>query len=592
MLTRLNIQGLAIIDSLEIEFSHGFNVITGETGAGKSILIKALGLLLGTKASVETVRRGRESATVAGLFEAPPEHRCMAVLERYGIPIIQGSGRFEILVRRLVSSKGRSQAWINDCPVTITVLKDLANSLIDVFGQHDNTRLLDPGQHTRYLDQFLKKKTLLTEYRQSYDLAQDRLKHLVKTVDDYRIKQRDADYLSFRCEELRRFDPSLEDFEKVQDLCLKSRTTLDVAETLEKVQGAIDQGAGGRSLSGPLWEAARHLRRLAGTISTMEAAADEAEDLATRLDELSFTIGRDTAGLDLDEHELEDAQERLAGYQTLFRKMAVSSIEELLREQDRLEQDLSSLESAADEVTQQLSVLAETVAKLKAAGQLLSKARRGARALVTKDIEAELHELAMPGASLAVDLVEQRRSLTPIDLSIFGSEAQDLVTKLLEELNQFGELGREKALFLLASNPGEVALPLNKVASGGEVSRIMLALKRALAAGADTCILVFDEIDTGISGRIADVVGRKMRELSQNFQVICISHLPQVAAHANSHFLVHKEAKGSRTESTISHLSRSDSEQELARLLSGDKVTGSSLANARQLKKKANQPTA
>jgi DNA repair protein RecN (Recombination protein N) len=219
----------------------------------------------------------------------------------------------------------------------------------------------------------------------------------------------------------------------------------------------------------------------------------------------------------------------------------------------------------------------------------LTQARLKAKSLVKKRIESELHDLAMPGARIDVEFETIERSIASADLSLFGSEADILWTRLVTALSSLSEYGAEKAQLLLAANPGEPLLPLQKSASGGEISRIMLALKRALAAGADTCILVFDEIDTGISGRVAAVVGRKMQELSRSFQVICISHLPQVAAFADSHFLVHKVSKENRTESTISKLSQRASEEELARLLSGDEVTQSSLANARALVKKARE---
>jgi DNA repair protein RecN (Recombination protein N) len=243
--------------------------------------------------------------------------------------------------------------------------------------------------------------------------------------------------------------------------------------------------------------------------------------------------------------------------------------------------------SAAVEVLALLKRLKSQCEVLALCASKLSKSRRKAKELVKARIETELRELAMAGATIDIEFQPTTKPIPAADVGLFGAEAIDLWTTIAEVLSGISETGAERAQFLLSSNQGEALLPLHKIASGGEVSRIMLALKRALAAGADTCILVFDEIDTGISGRVADVVGRKMQELSESFQVICISHLAQVAAYADSHFFVHKYGKDQRTESTISRLKAKESEEEIARLLSGDEVTASSLANARALIKKA-----
>lgn len=587
MLTQLNIQGLAIIDTLSIEFSHGFNVITGETGAGKSILIKALGLLLGSKASSETVRRGRDQASVSGLFEAPKTHRCLAVLEQYGIPAEAEGEHFGILVRRTVNNKGRSLAWINDVPVTVQVLKELAVSLIDVFGQHENLRLLDASQHTSYVDQFLKDKALLPNYLAEYAACQEILRDLAAMVDDFRSKRRDADYLTFRCEELKKFAASKDDYDHIFALCQRGSHQMTLVTGLEQAQACLDQGAGGEALGKPLWEAGKILSRLEATLPDLKDLAEEANALASRVDDLSFQLGKSLSRMEVDESDLEAAQTRLATYQDFFRKLAVHDIEGLTTEQERLLGELAFLESASVEVNARLKLLSERVVGLKALGDKLSKARHKAKEVVKHRIESELHELAMPGASIDIEFTEQARLLPAFDVGLFGPDAEALWGEIADALSGLGDQGAERAQFLLSPNPGEALLPLQKIASGGEISRVMLALKKALAAGADTCILVFDEIDTGISGRVADVVGRKMQELAGDFQVICISHLAQVAAFADTHFLVHKFGKDKRTESTITQLSVKESEEEIARLLSGDELTSSSLANAKALMKKA-----
>ena len=587
MLTQIQIQGLAIIDSLSINFSNGFNVITGETGAGKSILIKALGLLLGSKASSETVRHGRELATVAGTFEANFGHPCGEVLSKYSIPFESDGEIFTVLVRRSITSKGRSLAWINDFPVTISVLREFGASLIDIFGQHENQRLLDASQHTNYLDQFLPDRNVLVEYRKSYAQVQSLIDEFIKTISDFRAKSRDADYITYRFEELNKFSPERADFEHVQLICRSSTDQFSIVKALEISQRIVEQGADGESLSSRLWEIARTLSKIEHLASDLKPLADEAAAVASRIDDWSFELGKCLSSREVDEQTLEAAQERLAQYQDFFRKLAVAGIDELISEKERLQRELEFLESASDSVLSLLKRINVAVSELSQKAQALSKGRNNARNIVKQRTESELHELAMPGARVEVELTPSSRELGESCVTTFGAEAQAMWCRSAETLNSLAESGAEKAQFLLATNPGEPLHPLHKTASGGEVSRVMLALKKGLADGADTCILVFDEIDSGISGRVADIVGRKMQELSKDFQVICISHLAQVAAYADTHFLVHKFGKEKRTESTITKLSASQSEEEIARLLSGDEVTSSSLANARALISKA-----
>ena len=590
MLTQLNIQGLAIIESLSIDFTKGFNVITGETGAGKSILIKALNFLLGSKASADAVRRGRDLASVSGTFHLPSNHRVMGVLDALGIPADDTEDGFEVIVRRNVSSKGKSQAWINDVPVTMGSLKDFAEVLIDVFAQHENQRMLDPHHHMSYVDQFLRDGKPLLAYRELYEKCMEDLRKLRDMCDDFRNRKRDGDYLAFRCDELDKFDPSVEDFEKTKSLCDKAGKFFNMTSSLQRAQACLDEGAGGEALGKPLRELTKILHGLCAVSPEMEKLSADAAEIAKKIEELSFQLGRFSGTVDVDEGELESAQERLAGYQAIIRKMAVHEVSELLTEWERMSGELRFIESAATEAMSILKRLIASSALLMTAAQSLSKARHKAGKEISKTVEAELKHLAMPGAALEVRFEDVHRADIELDVGIIGEHLLPLWKEVSGLLSKMNDSGNERAQLYLASNPGEPAMPLQKVASGGEVSRIMLAFKKALAAGADTCILVFDEIDSGISGRVADVVGQKLKELSSHVQIICISHLPQVAAYGETHFRVHKFGKDSRTESTISRLSPKESAEEIARLLSGNEVNSASLANAKNLISKARQP--
>jgi DNA repair protein RecN (Recombination protein N) len=587
LLSHLNIQGLAIIDSLEIDFSRGFNVITGETGAGKSILIKALGLLLGAKSNGDVVRKGRESASITGCFEIPKGHRCVEVLNSFEIPYDTKSPRFEVIVRRTVNVKGRSQSWINDIPVTVGLLKDFAEALIDVFGQHENLRILEAVHHTSYIDQFLPDRSVLEKYRQHYNSCMTKFQEITDLVEDFMSKSKDADYLAFRIEEINKFEPSREDYDTTLGVCQSSGNVTVLAEQMEKAVAIIDQGSDGEPISRMLWEVAKAIRSLESFDPKFAEMAKQASDLASGVEDLSYQLGKKQSAIDFDPTEIANSEERLAGYQSLFRKFASHDIDGLMNEIERLSQEIKFLDSASVSISERLRVLAKETKSLKTLADALTKGRHAARIKAKSKIEKEMHELAMPGASIDIEFQPIARAIPAADFKLFGEDCVDLWETCADHMSSNGETGAEKAQFLLASNKGEAMLPLQKIASGGEISRIMLALKKSLSAGADTCILVFDEIDSGISGRVADIVGKKMREISESFQVICISHLPQVAAYADTHFLVHKFDRNKRTESTISQLSKTDSEKEIARLLSGDEISDSSLANARNLMKKA-----
>jgi DNA repair protein RecN (Recombination protein N) len=297
--------------------------------------------------------------------------------------------------------------------------------------------------------------------------------------------------------------------------------------------------------------------------------------------------------LEVDESKIEEAHKRVFGYQELFRKHGAREVEELVGIQDKLKRDCLSQEDLALDLQKELESLVKEAEELSRSAKTLSNQRLKAANRIKKAVESELSELAMPG--VLFDVLWEETEGKDWDLDFSGLDNKRLVelsTELCGYLKNLGPDGFEQVEFMLAANPGEPLLPLLKVASGGELSRIMLALKKALVADADTCVLVFDEIDTGISGRVADVVGKKMNDLSKAFQVLCISHLPQVAVYADAHFLVKKESKAKRTESTIIKLSREDSTAEIARLLSGSEVSKAGLANARALMDKAKKRSA
>lgn len=587
MISHLRIQGLALIDELSIDFSEGFNVLTGETGAGKSILIRALNFLIGAKASSEQIRKGFESASVEAQFRLPRKHPATERLGLIGVLAQDEGGFLEITIRRNLLPNGRSQAWINDQSVTLGSLKSVGEVLVDVFGQHENQRLLNKNCHLDYVDRFLNDKPTLEKYRKSYDEARASLKQLAQILHQLKNLSDDRDYLTFRLEELQKFAPTQEDYEKIKNLTESGSELIRAKETYGKML-AILECEGVRTVPERLWEVQKMLQA-----EQMEELQNEAAELAAKAESLHYEISKHAETGEVDENEIQEAQERVFGYQTLFRKHHVRDIEGLLSALDALALAAQSGEQLEAQIEKILSQLEKQTKELSALSSKISKMRLEASNRMKKSVESELRELSMPGARFGVNW----KAFEAKKLEIEGSDLPESLTKKWEAteevLSTLHATGGEECEFLLGANVGEELFSLSKIASGGELSRTMLALKKALSVDAETCVLVFDEIDTGISGRVADVVGRKLRELARDFQVICISHLPQVAVYADTHFLVEKaRSKGSetRTSTSLIRLTSEESEQEIARLLSGESVTKMSLENAKALVEKAKGP--
>ncbi len=584
MISHLRIQGLALIDELSIDFSEGFNVLTGETGAGKSILIRALNFLIGAKASSEQIRKGYESASVEASFRLPVGHPAILKLESIGVSADEEGQSKELLIRRNLSASGRSQAFINDQSVTQGSLKSVGELLVDVFGQHENQRLLNKNCHLDYVDRFLADKSTLPKYKAAYEKTKTSLRTVSQLVHQLKNLSDDRDYLSFRLEEIEKFNPSLEDYEAKKKLTESGSQLIRAKEKFTKILEVLEC-EGMRTVPERLWEVQKMLLS-----EGLEELQSEAAELASKADSLHFEISKRTDEVDVDENEIQEAQERVFGYQSLFRKHHVRDIEGLLSALDSLTLAAQSNEQIEGQIDKTLKTLEKETQELKNLSSKISKMRLEASTKMKKAVESELRELSMPGARFGVDWKSFEARKLEVDSHDVPEALQKNWEKSKEVLETLGNTGGEECEFLLGANVGEELFPLSKIASGGELSRTMLALKKALSVDAETCVLVFDEIDTGISGRVADVVGRKLRELALDFQVICISHLPQVAVYADTHFLVEKAAtKGSeaRTATNLVRLTPQESEKEIARLLSGETVTKTSLENAKALVAKA-----
>jgi len=578
MIQRLDVQGLALIDKLSIEFQPGFNVLTGETGAGKSILIRALHLLAGQKAQADWVRKGESKALLSAEFSVPSHHPSVVLLANHGIPVEMDSGTCSITVRRQLIENSKSSAWINDVSVTTTLLKQVGQYLIDVFQQHENQKLLHPENHLYYLDAFLDSVQNKKTFLKTYQSAQQTLKEISELKSKHENLLQKQDYLQFRLEEVQKFSPSVEDYEYIYSTCSDKEKALGRAENyqslLKKIEG--DQDQEGASLL--IQEALRLLSSLASRDEKFTKHKENLEEVSEKLENVIQEVSQEAGELSIEPQELEDLQNRLFQYQELMRKFSVRDVGALVEAQADLEKEMKILQDFEGEQKILEKKFIENVQELKTLAKNLTLARTKAAKQMKTRVEQELQDLSMAQAQFQVEITDH---LPKNSESQFKNPA---MTKALEDFSLMHESGMDRVQFLLSANKGEVLMPLAKVASGGELSRIFLALKKALAVDADTCVLVFDEIDTGISGRVADTVGQKLKSLSDQFQILCISHLPQVAVYADQHYVVEKYSKDSRSFTRIYALGEKESLEEIARLLSADQVSKVSINNAKVLK--------
>ncbi len=562
MLQSLTVQGLALIDSLQVEFESGFNVLTGETGSGKSILIRALQFIAGGKVSTDMLREGVARANATGRFLVKGEHPALLLVSNHGIPWEEVDGHAQLLLRRSLSNKGKAEAWVNDTPVTLATLKAIGSTLIDLFGQHENQRLMKESEHLRYVDSFLADKRVLENYRAQYVICRQVKGEITQLEKEIEELEKHRELACFRLEELEKFAPTEKDFASLKEFTEQAQKGSKSVEASRAVLEALGDADG---VSDRLKDAIRHSHSLNSAIR------EELIQAKSLIEEAQYQLSRQLEQSEFSEEKIDAAQERLYHYQQLFRKCGVATVTELVRAQEELSEKLNSFEKLQTRLAALKSEFEAGVDALVAQGEALSRARRKASDKMKSAIEKELKELAMPQAHFA---------------SRFQSIGSIGETPA-EKFASLSEAGAEQCQFLLSANPGESAKPLVQVASGGELSRIMLAMKRVLTADADTCVLIFDEIDTGISGKVADVVGRKMQGLSKQFQVLCVSHLAQVAAYADAHFRVEKVGKSQRTQTVVRRLSESDSAEEIARILSGEEVMKPGIEQAKLLKNRA-----
>ena len=557
MLSLLHIENIALIQSADIRFEPGFNVLTGETGAGKSIVIDSIGAVLGERTSRELIRTGAKSALVTAVFtQVPP----LPWLEENGFP----TGEEELLLQRELQGDGRNVCRIDGKLVTVAQLRELGRQLLNIHGQHDGQQLLDPASHLGYLDQFGGCQPLLESYQEAYRKWHDIRREMDKLQMDEAERSRRVDTLNYQIQELERAQ-----LKAGEDEELSARRTLlrSAGRLMEAVQSAEFALSGDEDRDG----ACSLIAQAEGEVQGVSSISPELSELSEKLtalrcaaDDAADTLRDLSRSFDFSPGELDQVEERLDLLYRLRKKYG-PTVEDMLAYLDRCRKELDQIQYADDTLARLEKDLKKAQKEAARRGESLSQARREAAGALQARVQEELRQLDMPKVRFQTEFTPK------------GGEAG------------MDETGLDEVQFLMSANLGEALKPIQKVASGGELARIMLALKNVLAEGDQIGTLVFDEVDTGVSGRAAQKVAEKMAQVARGKQVLCVTHLPQIAAMADTHFSVQKGEREGRTYTRLERLDRSQRREELARLIGGASITPSLLESAEELLRQAEQ---
>lgn len=547
MLELLHIENIAIIEAADIEFAPGFNALTGETGAGKSIVIDSLSAVLGQRTSRELIRTGAEKAFVSAAFSGTaPE-----LTEELGIqPEADGT----LLLQREIQTDGKNVCRVNGRPVTVGQLRALGARLLNIHGQHDGQQLLDEEQHIVYLDSFGRVESLAITYAEKYKNFTDIRRQIGALQMDEAEKARRVDTLQYQIEELRRAKLTPGEEEELtarRGMLRNAEKFLDAVAGADYALNGDDSGGGALSALRQAQDALSGVRHLDDAFGQLYERLGEAY---SEIYDIAATVEDKRGELDVSPGELDRVESRMDLLYRLKKKYG-ATVEDMLDYQARCEAELAQIEDAGDTLARLEQALSKAEKEARQAAQALSDARKAAADRLTAQILTELQQLDMGKIRFAVDFAEK-----PLD-----SDGMDAVR------------------FLMSANVGEELRPIHKIASGGELARIMLAMKNVLSEQDHVGTMVFDEVDTGVSGRAAQKVAEKMARISRRKQVLCVTHLPQLAAMADTHFSVEKGERDGRTYTEVRRLDREQRRRELARLTGGSHVSQTMLDGAEEL---------
>lgn len=549
MLSQLYIKNVAVISEATIDFSQGLNVFTGETGAGKTILISAINAVLGERASKDMIRTGESHAVISALFTELSSDAADALSQAGYAPDDD-----TVLIMRELSADGKSSCRINGRPATLAILKAVSAHLINVHGQHDNQQLLSPGKHLGFIDGFGALDPLLEQYRTAYERYTDAKRELNEIDTDEAGKARRLDLLTYQVSEIDDADLQPGEEEELSAQRKLLRNSLHVTQALGESVSLLDGGDESAGVTGLFGLLAENMEQAARYMDAAKPVAERLTDLSYELEGISGDIRDLLDGLDCDPTRLDDVEKRLDTIFSLKKKYG-ADIDDILSYRDRAAEELERIETSDTRAQALREQMIELKATAKQLAAKLTKARLDAADRFTTEVQAELAFLDMPSVALSV-----RRTDKP--LSADGADDVEL---------------------FISTNVGEEAKSLAKIASGGELARIMLSIKNVLADRDAVGTLIFDEVDTGVSGRAAQKIGQKLAQVAVQRQVIVVTHLAQVAAFAQTHLLIAKTARDNRTFTSITPLDEDARTRELARIIGGEPVSGIALQHAHEM---------
>lgn len=559
MLRELHISNLAVISDVRMELDAGLNCFTGATGAGKSLVIGAIEILLGLRNPAEMLRPGADEGRVSGVFEIRNAKLLDLIQQLTDVPVAADGG--ELLITRRLYASGRSSVSLNGNPITLGMLKQIADLLVDVHGQHDHQYLLRPSNQMDVLDQFGGLWPLRTQYHELFARVTESMQRINDLSAHRALRDQQLELYRFQADEID--SAALDPAEYAE---LRSRASmLQNLEKLKKETGAVHSAL--YETDGAVLERLKMMGAILAELSILDPQirpmADSMRDASIALEEVAFDLSRYIDKLDLDPGEIEEVTDRLNTLNRVLNKYG-DPIETTIAHREEIGRKIVELERATDDLAKLQKELAPTLKELEEKGRQLSAQRQAVARRLSPLVEKELAQLGMEKVKFTVAFAPAQGALAGQDLPSSAS-------------------GFDAIEFVVQTNPGLAPQPLRKIASGGEIGRIMLALKGILAQGDRISVLVFDEIDANVGGRLGSVIGRKLRALAGHHQVLCITHLPQIASYANRHLTVRKESAGKTTETKVRVMEGADRLNELAEMVGGQRVTDITRAQAQEL---------
>lgn len=564
MLKSLIIKDYALIENIQVEFGKGLNIITGETGAGKSILIDAMGLLLGERASTEVVRKDSDKSIVEGIFDVKGNKKVRELLSKNDL-----EDNDDLIVRREISLKGTNRCFLNDTPVTLNVIKEVGDLLVDLHGQHEHQSLLRTDTHIEMLDDFSNLEKELEDFIISHSKLNSLLKEYSELREKENLLREKRELYEFQIIEIDSVNPQLNEEEKLED-------ELKILENSEKLLSTANEIYNNlyddeNSIQDRLGDTKNRLSDLASIDKSFLEKLSECESAIAILNEISSFIRSYKERIDLEPERLNEVRDRL-GAMSLLKKKYGGSLNAVITHREKIGKEYELAENFNRKISDLDKLINEARKECGTIAKKLSQERKAVSKKVKKEIEEALKSLGISDSNFEAKIINQ---------TVDGNNDNFILVD--GKRFKFNNRGYDEVEFFISTNAGEDPKQLVKVASGGEVSRIMLAMKSILAKTDRLPILIFDEIDTGVSGRIAQKVGQVLKSLASIHQIIAITHLPQIAGFSDYHFAVEKRKSGDRVVSSIKILKQEERVSEVAKLMSGEKITEAALNGAREL---------